>query len=78
MVLNSPDHPYHLTITIVIVISIAITIFTSFVICYFIFLFNKFIVTMFRGCIVNIFCALNLFSVKPFNITVNQFKLIIK
>ena len=77
MVLNSPDHLYHLTITIVIVISIAITIFTSFVICYFIFLFNKFIVTMFRGCIVNI-CALNLFSVKPFNITVNQFKLIIK
>ena len=78
MVLISPDHQYHLTITIIILISIAITIFTSFVICYFIFLFRIFIVTMFRGCIVNIFCALNLFSVKPFNITINQFKLIIK
>ena len=64
---------------IIILITIAISIFTSFIICYFIFLTNIFLVTMLHNCIINVLCALrNLFSVKPFNITTNQFKPIMK
>ena len=73
MALVSPDHPYHH--------HHHHYLHLHFVICYVIFLFNIFIVTMFHDCFIVIFCALrNLFTVKPFNmnIIVNQFKPIIK
>ena len=68
-----------LIIHIIIITTIAIFIFTSFVICYFIFIINILIVIMFHDCIINVSRALgNILSLKPSNITVDQFKPIIK
>ena len=68
-----------LIIHIIIITTIAVSIVTSFVISYFIFMINIFIVTMFHDCIINFSCDMrNMLSIKPFNITVDQFKPIIK